>query len=132
MHAAAGGHAVVALARRLLDCGAPWNALSPSGLSAGDLAPDSDTYDLLLDHALRSELVLGTVVRRQAAPGNVSDGPPAESYLESRVSFRKERVMNAERKAVVMAWERPLMEANARAVCQGGGKVLNVGFGMGA
>ncbi|ONM09587.1 ankyrin repeat family protein [Zea mays] len=40
--------------------------------------------------------------------------------------------MNAERKAVVMAWERPLMEANARAVCQGGGKVLNLGFGMGA
>jgi hypothetical protein len=65
----------VALARLLLlDCGAPWNALFPSGLSAGDLAPDSDTYDLLLDHALRSELVLGSwhrrVVRRQAAPGN--------------------------------------------------------------
>nr|ACG37215.1 arginine N-methyltransferase 2 [Zea mays] len=126
MHAAAGGHAAVA--RLLLDCGAPWNALSPSGLSAGDIASDPDTYDLLLGHALRSELVLGTVARRQAAPAN---GPPAESYLESRVSFSEERVMDAESKAVMMAWERPLMEAHARAVCQGGGKVLNVGFGMG-
>ncbi|CAD6342637.1 unnamed protein product [Miscanthus lutarioriparius] len=129
MHAAAGGHAGVA--RLLLDCGAPWNALSPSGLSAGDLASDPDTYDILLDHALRSELVLGTVARRQAVPANASDGAPAESYLESRVSFSEERVMDAESKAVMMAWERPLMEAHARAVCQGGGKVLNVGFGMG-
>ncbi|XP_066367043.1 LOW QUALITY PROTEIN: protein arginine N-methyltransferase 2-like [Miscanthus floridulus] len=129
MHAAAGGHAAVA--RLLLDCGAPWNALSPSGLSAGDLASDPDTYDLLLDHSLRSELVLGTVARRQVAPANASDAPPAESYLESRVSFSEERVLDAESKAVMMAWERPLMEAHARAVCQGGGKVLNVGFGMG-
>jgi len=129
MHAAEGGHAAVA--RLLLDCGAPWNALSPSGLSAGDLASDPDTYDLLLDHALRSELILGTVARRQAAPANSDDGPPAENYLESRVSFSEERVMDAESKAVMMAWERPLMEAHARAVCQGGGKVLNVGFGMG-
>ena len=129
MHAAEGGHAAVA--RLLLNCGAPWNALSPSGLSAGDLASDPDTYDLLLDHALRSELILGTVARRQAAPANSDDGPPAENYLESRVSFSEERVMDAESKAVMMAWERPLMEAHARAVCQGGGKVLNVGFGMG-
>ena len=129
MHAAAGGHAGVA--RLLLDCGAPWNALSPSGLSAGDLASDPDTYDILLDHALRSELVLGTVARRQAVPANASDGAPAESYLESRVSFSEERVLDAESKAVMMAWERPLMEAHARAVCQGSGKVLNVGFGMG-
>lgn len=129
MHAAAGDHAAVA--RLLLDCGAPWNALSPSGLSAGDVASGPDTYDLLIDHALRSELILGTIARRQAAATNTSDGALAESYLESRVSFSEERVMDAESKAVMMSWERPLMEAHARAVCQGGGKVLNVGFGMG-
>ncbi|KAL5210818.1 hypothetical protein ABZP36_006441 [Zizania latifolia] len=130
MHAAAGGHAAVA--RLLLEAGAPWNALSPTGFSAGDLTSDTATYDLLLDHALRSELVLGTVARRQAGSANSSDGPPAESYLESRVSFSEERVMDAESKAVMMKWEQPLMEAHARAVCSGGGgKVLNVGFGMG-
>uniref|UniRef100_J3LT25 Protein arginine N-methyltransferase 2 n=2 Tax=Oryza brachyantha TaxID=4533 RepID=J3LT25_ORYBR len=131
MHAAAGGHAAVV--QLLLDTGAPWNALSPSGVSAGDLASDPATFDLLLDHALRSELVLGTVARRQAGSANSSSGgAPAESYLESRVSFSEERVMDADSKAVMMEWERPLMEAHARAVCSGGGgKVLNVGFGMG-
>jgi type IV protein arginine methyltransferase len=130
MHAAAGGHAAVA--RLLLEAGAPWNALSPSGLSSGDITDDPATYDLLLDHALRSELLLGTVARRQAPPANASDSAPAESYLESRVSFSEERVMDAESKAVMMAWERPLMEAHARAVCSGSGcKVLNIGFGMG-
>lgn len=124
MHAATGGHAAVV--QLLLDAGAPWNALSPTGISAGDLASDSATFDLLLDHALRSELVLGTVARRQAGPAD----SPAESYLESRVSFSEERVMDADSKAVMMEWERPLMEAHARAVCSGG-KVLNVGFGMG-
>ncbi|XP_044390562.1 protein arginine N-methyltransferase 2 isoform X2 [Triticum aestivum] len=130
MRAASGGHA--AAARLLLDAGAPWNALSPEGLSAGDLTSDPATYDLLLDHALRSELILGTVARRQAASANSSDGVPAETYLDSRVSFSEDRVMDAESKAVMMEWERPLMEAHARAVCAaGGGKVLNVGFGMG-
>ena len=116
MHAAAGDHAAVV--RLLLDCGAPWNALSPSGLSAGDFASGPDTYDLLLDHALRSELILGTVARCQGAAANASDGALAESYLESRVSFSEERVMDAESKAVMMAWERPLMEAHARAVAR--------------
>ncbi|CAM0876362.1 unnamed protein product [Alopecurus aequalis] len=129
MHAATSGHA--AAARLLLDAGAPWNALSPSGLSAGDLTSDPTTYDLLLDHALRSELILGTVARRQVPPANSSDGVPAESYLDSRVSFSEDRVMDADSKAVMMEWERPLMEAHARAVCTGAGKVLNVGFGMG-
>ncbi|EMS58403.1 hypothetical protein TRIUR3_10016 [Triticum urartu] len=118
MRAATGGH--------------PPPPRAPRGLSAGDLTSDPATYDLLLDHALRSELILGTVARRQAAPANSSDGVPAETYLDSRVSFSEDRVMDAESKAVMMEWERPLMEAHARAVCAaGGGKVLNVGFGMG-
>ncbi|KAI4985013.1 hypothetical protein ZWY2020_017643 [Hordeum vulgare] len=116
MRAATGGH--VAAARLLLDAGAPWNALSPEGLSAGDLTSDPATYDLLLDHALRSELILGTVARRQAAPANSSDGAPAETYLDSRVSFSEDRVMDAESKAVMMEWERPLMEAHAGGVRQ--------------
>lgn len=39
--------------------------------------------------------------------------------------------MDSDSKAVMMAWEKPLMEAHAKAVCSGGGNVLNVGFGMG-
>lgn len=33
--------------------------------------------------------------------------------------------------AVMMAWEGPLMEAHAQAVCTTPGDILNVGFGLG-
>lgn len=50
MHAAKHGHTEVV--RKLLEAGAPWNALSPSSLSAGDFAMDNghqDAFDLLLN-----------------------------------------------------------------------------------
>lgn len=31
----------------------------------------------------------------------------------------------------MMGWETPLMERHAAIICEGGGDVLNVGFGMG-
>ena len=39
--------------------------------------------------------------------------------------------MDEEGKGVMMSWEKPLMAAHAKAVCAGGGDILNVGFGMG-
>jgi hypothetical protein len=39
--------------------------------------------------------------------------------------------MDSDSKAIMMAWEKPLMEAHAKAVCSGGGHILNIGFGMG-
>ena len=39
--------------------------------------------------------------------------------------------MDSNCKAIMMAWEKPLMEAHAKAVCSGGGNILNIGFGMG-
>lgn len=50
MLAAKHGHAAVV--KTLLDAGAPWNALSPSNLSAGDFAMDSghqQAFDILLN-----------------------------------------------------------------------------------
>lgn len=50
MHAAKLGHAEIL--KILLEAGAPWNALSPSNVSAGDLAMDSvhqESFDLLLN-----------------------------------------------------------------------------------
>lgn len=47
------------------------------------------------------------------------------------MSFSEDKLMDSESKAVMMAWENPLMEAHAKAVCSGGGHVLNIGFGMG-
>lgn len=39
--------------------------------------------------------------------------------------------MDGESKAVMMAWEKPLMEAHAKAICSGDRHVLNIGYGMG-
>lgn len=50
MHAAKLGHAAVVKA--LLEAGAPWNALSPSHISAGDLAMEEghqETFEILLN-----------------------------------------------------------------------------------
>lgn len=71
-------------------------------------------------------MILGTIARR-ANPG----GDPNGDYLEDRVSFSEDKLMDSESKAVMMAWEKPLMEAHAKAVCSGGGHILNIGFGMG-
>ena len=75
---------------------------------------------------IQAELVLGTIARKESN-NEVCNG----DYLEDRVSFSEDKVMDAESKAVMMAWEKPLMEAHAKAVCMGGSHILNVGFGMG-
>lgn len=127
MHAANHGHAQVIKA--LLDAGAPWNSLSPSNLSAGDFAMENGhqaAFDLLLNTGIQAELILGTIARKENAKGN-SDG----DYLEDRVNFSEDKVMDSESKAVMMAWEKPLMEAHAKAICSKGGHMLNIGFGMG-
>ncbi|KAF5176552.1 arginine N-methyltransferase [Thalictrum thalictroides] len=127
MYAAQNGQAEVV--KTLLEAGAPWNALSPSNLSAGDFAMDSghqDAFDLLLNAGIQAELVLGTIAR-SANKIVDSDG----DYLEDRVTFSEDKLMDSNSKAIMMAWEKPLMEAHAKAVCSGGGHVLNIGFGMG-
>lgn len=71
-------------------------------------------------------MVLGTIARRESKIGNVE-----RDYLDDRVNFSEDKLMDSESKAVMMTWEKPLMEAHAKAVCSGGGHILNIGFGMG-
>lgn len=72
--------------------------------------------------------MLGTIARARDKDGRDVDGV----YLEERVSFSEDKLMDSDSKAIMMAWERPLMEAHANAICcGGGGHILNVGFGMG-
>jgi protein arginine N-methyltransferase 2 len=127
MQAAKQGHSDVI--KLLLEAGAPWNALSPSNISAGDFAMDAghqDPFEILLNTGIQAELILGTIARKTKKEGDSSG-----DYLEDRVSFSEDKLIDAESKAVMMAWEKPLMEAHAKAVCSGGGHILNIGFGMG-
>lgn len=75
---------------------------------------------------IQAELILGTIARKENGNG-VFNG----EYLEDRVSFSEDKLMDCDSKAVMMEWERPLMEAHAKAVCSAGGQILNIGFGMG-
>ncbi|CAH8280952.1 unnamed protein product, partial [Arabidopsis lyrata] len=127
MHAAKIGNAEIVTA--LLESGAPWNALTPSNLSAGDFAMEAghqETFDLLLKTGIQSELILGTIARNQT-----KNEYSNQEYLQDRVSFSEDKLMDSESKGVMMAWEKPLMEAHAKAICINGGHILNVGFGMG-
>ncbi|XP_030454352.1 protein arginine N-methyltransferase 2 [Syzygium oleosum] len=126
MHAAKSGRADAAKA--LLEAGAPWNALSPSNLSAGDFAMESghqEAFELLLNAGIQAELILGTIARKSKA------GDCHGDYLDDRVNFSEDKLMDTNSKAVMMAWEKPLMEAHAKAICSQGGHILNIGFGMG-
>ncbi|KAG6543685.1 hypothetical protein Mapa_014869 [Marchantia paleacea] len=128
MHAAKNGHA--SIVSRLLEAGAPWNALDKTGRCAGDYAADhghQDAFDVLLNAGIRAELILGAVERQSKKKGEATN----KGYLDERVEYSEDRLMDEESKAVMMAWESPLMAAHAKVVCSAGGDILNVGFGMG-
>jgi type IV protein arginine methyltransferase len=54
-----------------------------------------------------------------------------EEYLQQKLEYRDGKLLDANGEAVMMEWEKPLMLAHANLICQSGGHVLNVGFGLG-
>jgi len=129
MAAADGGHTEVA--RVLLEAGAPWNAVDRRCRCAGDLAmarDDFETASLLLDAGMRAELILGAA---QRAGASATAGPANNAFLQQRLSYDGEKLLDADARGVMMAWEGPLMRAHAQAIAQSQGDILNVGFGMG-
>lgn len=54
-----------------------------------------------------------------------------EQYLQQKVRYEDGNLLDAQGEAVMMPWEKPLMLAHANLICQSGGDVLNVGFGLG-
>jgi type IV protein arginine methyltransferase len=53
------------------------------------------------------------------------------AYLNQKLTYDGDKLLDANGEAVMMAWEKPLMLAHAHLLCQSGGDVLNVGFGLG-
>lgn len=136
-----------ALVQHLLEAGAPWNAVDRQGKCAGDYATDAGHWgvvELLVDWGTRAELILGRLERSVrpsvAAP---TDGPPRPvehepstkpDYLRQRLQYTADgrALLDADKDAVMMEWERPLMDAHAQILMEGGRKsVMNIGFGMG-
>ena len=65
---------------------------------------------------VQAELILGAVERQELRLGRPSGGP--DTYLEQRLHGDAERLMDEQSRAVMMAWEGPLMQAHAQAICQ--------------
>lgn len=53
-------------------------------------------------------------------------------YIEQSLSFTDDgRLLSEDGNAIMMDWERPIMEFQAAHICANGGDILNIGFGMG-
>ena len=56
------------------------------------------------------------------------------SYLDQTLTFESDKIYYSEsgiELQVMMGWETPIMSASAAYVCQNGGDILEIGFGMG-
>ena len=137
----------------LLQAGAPWNAVDRNGQCAGNYATDHNHWgvvNLLVDWGVRAELILGAVERETrnllgyTAPASAGIGVPSSipvehepctkpDYLRQRLQYTPDgnALLDADHDAVMMEWERPLMQAHAQILMEHSKSVMNVGFGMG-
>lgn len=139
------------LCQQLLEGGAPWNAIDRKGQCAGNYATDAEHWEvvnLLVEWGTRSELILGQLQRgqqNQAASATSimkapSPGISAEEesstkpdYLDHKLKYNDDgtALLDQDDDAVMMEWERPIMQAHTQILMEAGTRVLNVGFGMG-
>lgn len=53
-------------------------------------------------------------------------------YKDQKLTYSSDgRLLDEYGNAVMMEWERPIMKKSAEVICRKGGRILNVGFGMG-
>lgn len=138
MMAAESGNAECVVA--LLQAGAPWNAQDKDGCCAGEYA-SGEVLHILLDWAVQAELILGTIAHAERKKRPEESRTSNLHYLQSSLRFEEGRIIDADGEAVMMGWEKPLMERHAdvlfeisegRTDCSDTGKdVLNIGFGLG-
>lgn len=54
------------------------------------------------------------------------------TYLNEKLTYTKDgRLLDENGKSIMMDWEYPIMKKTAEVICRNGGRILNVGFGMG-
>ena len=54
-----------------------------------------------------------------------------KDYLNQKLTFLSDKILDEDGHSVMMSWETPIMEKVADIITQNGGKILNIGFGMG-
>lgn len=137
----------VSLCQQLLEGGAPWNAIDRQGQCAGNYATDGEHWEvvnLLVEWGTRSELILGEVQKTSRQQAGVSsilapasnlseESSTKPDYLQHKLRYNPDgtALLDKDDDAVMMEWERPLMQAHAQVMMEAGSRVMNVGFGMG-
>jgi len=137
--AAAQGHLDMVL--KLLEAGAPWNAVDKRNRCAGQYALEKGhqtVVDALVNAGVRAEMILGQMMNTKVENRSAANA----DYLKSDVEYTddNQKLMDPNGDAVMMEWERPLMQIHAQVLCHGGLQgtadpkdrhIMNVGFGMG-
>lgn len=118
----------------LLSAGAPWNTLDENNLSVGDVALKNgfvDLYEFLVAEGARTEFLL-TLLGIQGNESGMHRQVSNAEYLDSKLEFSGNQILDSDKNGVMMGWEEPLMKVHADIICPRKGlRILNVGFGMG-
>lgn len=100
----------------LLNNGAPWNALDKKGKCAGNYALEAENFDqtvidTILNHAVKCELLLGSVF----GSGKNETMQSNDKYLnDGSLRYSKEALIDGEGDGVMMSWETPIMQAHVQ------------------
>ncbi|SAM01237.1 hypothetical protein [Absidia glauca] len=135
-YAAESGH--LAVVDYLLSERHPYNLVDKAEVTAGELAlknGHTEVYERLVNEGVRSELVIRAMqnaFQRQEEEDGQITVIPNEDYLQQKLHYDDNKLMDANDDAVMMGWEGPLMVEHAKVMCPKEGlDVLNVGFGLG-
>lgn len=119
----------------------PWNFITETGKTFGDMAYETgniELYEMLVDEGVRSEFILKCLGTRfvdeteEYIPTDAKKTASNERYLSSKLLILDDRVVDEDGNAVMMGWEKPLMEIHVdKMEVNNISHVLNVGFGMG-
>ncbi|KAI8981684.1 S-adenosyl-L-methionine-dependent methyltransferase [Mycotypha africana] len=134
-HAAECGH--FDMVEWLLSEKHPYNLTDKSDITAGELAlknKHDKVYQRLVDEGVRSELLIRAL--KKMFGGDDEEAEKAaianEAYLNQKLHYDDNKLMDENNDAVMMGWEGPLMVEHAKVMCPKEGlNVLNVGFGLG-
>lgn len=114
----------------------PYNLLDKKDVTAGELAYNNghhDIYEMLIAEGTRAELLIRALKKAFPDDDEEDDNKvPNQEYLEQKLHYDDNKLMDENNDAVMMGWEAPLMVEHAKVMCPREGlDVLNVGFGLG-
>lgn len=112
----------------------PYNLVDLKEVTAGELALQNghtDIYETLVAEGSRAELII-RALQAHFASDEEKNQVVNEEYLNQKLHYSDNKLMDENDDAVMMGWEAPLMVEHAKVMCPKEGlDVLNVGFGLG-